>query len=168
MKRNLALFLLLALAIAGCKKSDDDTTYNPSKDGIVGKWYSSRTNIAPGLANYCDSIYAEFKSDFTYTVKSYKTGSLTTMTGTFSQVKPTTGTIWAITVNQSTPTTLTSTGIFEIDATTTPFSMKYEVIQVQPVITGFSAPTVEGGFGSTKYNNVALAYYIQKYKRTDL
>jgi hypothetical protein len=34
--------------------------------------------------------------------------------------------------------------------------MTYEVIQVEPPIQGFTPPTVEGGFGSTKYNGVPL------------
>jgi hypothetical protein len=41
--------------------------------------------------------------------------------------------------------------------------MWYEVIQTNPAITGFTAPTAALGFGSTKYNTVSLgATWIQK------
>lgn len=149
MKKSLVLMMLFALAFASCEKSSDDTTYNPAKDGIVGQWYSSKTNVAPILTSLVDSIYAKFNADQTYLVESFKSGSKTTMTGTFTQVKPTTGNIWEISLNQSTPTTLTSEGIFEINITNDPYTMKYEVAQTSPVITGVTKPTVAGGFGST-------------------
>lgn len=166
MKKSLLYLLVMATVIVSCSKSDDDDDNNdPAKIGLVGEWYSAGTDIAPLLAYLqIDSIYAKFNSDNTYLVESFVDGAKTTMTGTFVQTKQTTGTIWAITLNQSTPNTLTSVGIFEVNTTTSPFSMQYEVAQTEPVITGVTPPTVAAGFGSTS-GGAYGQMNIQKYKK---
>jgi len=167
MKKYIFILVLAVVALASCEKSEDDTTYDPTKDGIVGEWYSSKTDIAPLLAGLgIDSIYANFKADYTYVVESFTKGAKTTLTGTYSQVKPTTGTIWEITVNQGSPTTLTSKGIFGVTGTGATATMQYEVAQTEPVITGVTAPTVAGGFGSTSGGAFGVLN-VQKYKRIE-
>lgn len=125
-------------------------TANLKDTGIIGKWYSSGTNVAPLLSAIgIDSIYTEFKANNTYIVESFTADlSKTTLTGTFTQTRSGTGNIWNITVNQSTPNALTSVGIFEITSGTTT-TMKYEVAQTEPNIPNVTPPTATGGFGST-------------------
>ena len=72
-----------------------------------------------------------------------------------------TGGIWNITVNQSSPSVLTSVGIFKVDGD----NMQYEVAQTEPNI-GAIPPTAAGGFGST--NGGALGTQnVQKYVRVN-
>jgi len=150
MKKVILFGMLLTLVISSCKKSEDDgPSTDPQVIGIVGEWYSSGTNVAPLLVTFgVDSLYAKFNLDNTYLVESFSSGAKTTLTGTYTQEKSGTGNIWNITVNQTSPTALTSEGIFEISTATNPYTMKYEVVQTQPA-TGFAAPTAAAGFGST-------------------
>lgn len=126
-------------------------TVNLKETGIIGRWYSSKTNVAVLLRTYfsIDSLYANFKLDNTYIVESFTVaGSKTTMTGTYIQTKSAVTGIWDITVNQTTPSTLTSKGIFQLFPGTN-VTMKYEIAQTDPVAAGVTPPTAAGGFGST-------------------
>lgn len=168
MKKVMIFGLLLAVVFTGCKKSDeDDDNDKPKKVGIMGEWYSSGTNVAP-LLIYAgiDSIYAEFNLDNTYLVESFSDGSKTTLTGTFTQAKSETGSIWTIILNQNTPNSLTSEGIFEITDGTLK-TMQYEVAQTEPPISGVTKPTPAGGFGSTSdgaYGVMNVQNYIEYVK----
>lgn len=125
-------------------------TDNLNELGIVGKWNSAGANLAL-LLSYAgiDSIYAEFKGDNTYLVESFTAdGAKTTLTGTYTQSHSSVTGIWDITVNQASPTALTSVGIFAMSPTD-PITMKYEVAQTDPVIVGVTPPTAAAGFGST-------------------
>ena len=115
--------------------------------GVQGKWQSSGTNVAPLLVNLfaTDSIYAEFNTDNTYLVEQYDTsGAKLILEGTYTQKESGVGNIWEIEVNQSSPASLTSVGIFEITDNT----MKYEIVQTEPDISAVP-PTAAAGFGST-------------------
>ncbi len=163
------LFLVLALvAFASCEKNEEEEeVYDPQKVGVVGEWYSSGENVAALLVYIgVDSIYAKFNTDNTYLVESFADGAKTTMTGTYVQTKPATGTIWTIELNQNSPTTLTSEGIFQIDAAVSPATMNYEVAQTEPAITGVTPPTGAGGFGSTSAGAYGVMN-VQKYKKID-
>lgn len=162
MRRYIAC-ALIALSVVGCG-GDDEGTGPAAQHELVGTWLSTGTNVAPGLktpAFRVKQIVATFNANNTYTVVSTDSSNANiTYTGTWSAPTGTNGAIRAITLNQSTPTALTSTGIFQVTGTT----MKYEVIQTTPAIQGFTAPTVTGGFGSTAYNGVALgALWTQGY-----
>ena len=113
--------------------------------GLQGKWNSYP--VAPILTSFADSIVAECKTNSTYLVKSYKDGLATDLVGTYVQTASGVGNIWTITVNQTSPSTLTSEGIFEVSADRK--SMKYEVAQTTPPIAGVTPPTAVGGLGST-------------------
>ena len=168
MKKLLAIALMFSMALVSCSKSDDENNEDPQKVGIVGEWYSSKTNVAPLLLSLgIDSIYAKFNADNTYVVESFSNGAKTTLTGTYVQEKSGVGNIWNITVNQNSPTALTSKGIVEIDATAKPYTMKYEIAQTEPAITGVTPPTAAAGFGSTSggafgQTNVQKYIKIQK------
>jgi len=155
-------FICLALAIAGCGKEEnkgtcsdgiknqDETgidcggTCGECREGVQGTWHSYP--VAPILAAYADSINATFNTNFTYTVEQYKSGNKITLTGTYTQSKSNVGNIWNITVNQTAPTAITATGIFEVSADNK--TMKYEIVQTEPAL-GVAPATPEGGFGST-------------------
>lgn len=135
---------------------------------IIGKWVSTGENLAPlllALFPY-DSIYATFYTNNTYSVVSVDTGGVPyELKGTYTISKSNVGNIYNITLNQTTPTSLTSVGIYAIDINQTPHFMQYEVVQTEPNI-GAIPPTPEGGFGST--NGGALGTInIQKYIRLE-
>lgn len=113
--------------------------------GAHGKWKSYP--VAPILATFTDSIIAEFHTNSTYTVQQWKDGVKVDLSGTYTQTESNNGEIWNIQLNQSSPSTLTAQGIFEVSADGN--TMKYEVAQTDPAVAGVTAPTAEGGFGST-------------------
>ncbi len=135
---------------------------------IIGKWLSTGANLAPllvALAGY-DSIYANFYINNTYDVRAVDTaGTAYSLTGTYTIGKSNVGNIYNITLNQSTPTTLTSIGIFEIAVNQTPHLMTYEVAQTEPNI-GATPPTPEAGFGSTS-GGAFGTLNVQKYIRLE-
>lgn len=144
----------------------ESKTATLKETGIIGKWYSSGANVAPILISLgIDSVYADFKTDGSYLVESFSDGAKTTLTGNFQQTKSTVGNIWEITVIQNQPTALTSMGIFEVFAGN-PLTMKYEIAQTEPAITGVTPPTPAGGFGSTSsgaFGILNIQTYIRIY-----
>lgn len=115
--------------------------------GVHGNWESSGANIAPILAPFASKIVATFNTDGTYSVvQTDLDGAEITLAGTFVQTESAFDGIWDITLNQSSPSQLTAQGIFTIDAAGL---LKYEVAQIDPAISGVTAPTAEGGLGST-------------------
>lgn len=148
------LIAAVAFAFTACEESEEIDVYNPTTDGLIGEWQSSGANVAALLKVYfkVDSIYANFKDNNTYLVESFSAGAKTTYAGVFTQTKSTTGAIWTIKLEQSTPTAVTSEGIFEIttvkSTTVDNYTMKYEVVQTTPSI-GATPPTPAAGFGSS-------------------
>lgn len=163
MKKLFFILISVALVFSACKKSEEVEVYNPSTDGVVGTWISKGANVSVLLKTYfaIDSITANFKADNTYLVQSYSAGAKTTYAGTYVQTKPTTGTVWTIVLNQSTPTSVKSEGIFEITGTDPNFTLKYEVAQTEPSI-GATPPTVAAGFGSTN-GGALLTWNVQTF-----
>ena len=150
MKKLIFILVALTIGFSSCDKSEEEDVYNPTTDGITGEWQSSGSNVAVLLSTYfkVDSIYARFEANNTYYVESYALDTKTIYSGTYAQAKSTTGSIWTIVLNQSTPTAVTSEGMFEITETGTVYSMKYEVVQTTPSISA-TPPTPAAGFGST-------------------
>jgi hypothetical protein len=170
------IFTTLAVALvcsagmfSSCSKSDEDNdeqewVYNPANDGLIGEWVSGGDNVAPLFIAYnlADSAYAKFNSNNTYYVETFLSGARTILEGNFVQVKSNVGNIWTITLNQTTPTALTSGGIFEVTKTGNTYLMKYEIVQIEPPLG--TAPTPEGGFGSSS-GGVFGEGFVQKYIR---
>lgn len=150
MKKVMLILFAFSIALASCKKSEEEDVYKPEENGIVGEWQSSGDNVAVLLSTYfqVDSIYANFNENNTYVVESFAAGVKVTYTGIYTQTKPATGTIWDIKLEQNAPTAVTSEGIFEIAKSGDGYIMKYEVAQTAPAI-GAVPPTAAGGFGST-------------------
>jgi hypothetical protein len=151
------MFTIFAVALvcsagmlSSCGSSDEDKTYDPATDGLVGTWVSEGTNVASFLVQYFNivRIDAKFNGNNTYLVESYDNLQVkTTYTGTYVQTKSNVGTIWNIRLNQGSPTAVTSDGIFQITQTGNQFTMKYEVVQTEPP--AGVAPTAAAGFGSS-------------------
>ncbi|HAF27957.1 MAG TPA: hypothetical protein DCG75_02820 [Bacteroidales bacterium] len=148
------------------------TSANIAEDlGIIGNWYSAGVNVAPLLVAYMsvDSIYAEFKDDYSYLVEQYNIGNTSgtpdiNYTGTFVIEKSTIDEIWTIVLNQVTPSEGISEGIYEIK--TSPEVLWYEVA----LTTGTQnvPPTPEGGFGSTNGGTLVINdvnWNLQKFIR---
>lgn len=135
----------------------------PCEVGIQGSWWSKGADVAPLLVNLfaIDSIYAEFRTNLSYEVVTYSGGVASTLTGVYTQSDSGTNGIWDITVNQSSPAALTSTGIFKVEGD----SMQYEVVQTEPSI-GAVPPTAAGGFGSTNGGGLGMLN-VQKYVRAN-
>jgi hypothetical protein len=175
MKKLLFLsFFLLALVFTSCKKDDTTTTAPPATDPFVTTWVSTGANVPYGLrvAPFkVVQIVATFNTNKSYTVvQTDSSNTQTTFTGTYTATASaftdtasasfTKGaTIYNIVANQSTPSAVISTGIYAISGT----NMTYEIIQTSPAITGVSAPTAAGGFGSTTIAGNKYSIYVQKY-----
>lgn len=163
-----AKFLVMAMAAAmftiGCSSDDDNgggPTPTPDYDEIVGKWVSPTP--APIFGGLISSIDVEFRNNQTYTVLSHNSdGSTTTLEGTYVTTDGSNG-IRTIHLEQNSPTSLVSEGIYKINAENT--SMQYEVVQTEPDL-GFAAPTPAGGFGSTA-GGAFGDMNIQIYNRVD-
>jgi hypothetical protein len=160
-KKFFVMALALTLGFTSCEDEENtDDTPGVTLVGIQGTWQSSGTDVAPLLVNLfqTDSIYAEFNTNNTYLVEQYSNGAALTLEGTYTQQEDANG-IWNITVNQTTPATLVSEGIFQVNGN----SMQYEIVQTSPDI-GATPPTAAEGFGST--NGGALGVLnVQVYKR---
>lgn len=161
----LTLFASMTFLYVGCDSSDDNgTTPTPAQDPIVGTWISEGADVAPGLVLTLKTvrIVATFNANNTYNVVATDSaGAQVTYSGTYSVTENSGTTIRSIVLNQSVPTSVTSTGIYEVDANG---FLKYEVIQTTPEIAGFTPPTAAEGFGSTKFNGVPLGLtWIQNF-----
>lgn len=162
MKSYLVIFALsISLILVSCKKEEETTGPETQKDAIVGTWVSEGNNVALGLRVVLKTkkIVATFNENKTYTVVSTDSNNVSvTYTGTYQSAGVADTLIHDITLNQQTPTSLTSQGIYQVKGNV----MTYEVIQVNPPLQGFTPPTVQEGFGSTKYNGVKLGtYWVQ-------
>lgn len=169
MKKVYLLSILLSgLFFAACDSEEVDKDKEEELVGIQGEWQSSGSNVAVLLASFfnTDSIYANFKKDFTYVVEQYDTdGAKLTLSGTYTQEESEVDGIWIIEVNQSAPAALISEGIFQITTSGGEETMKYEIVQTNPDISAVP-PTPEAGFGST--NGGALGTInIQTYLRIE-
>ncbi|MCA0388082.1 MAG: hypothetical protein LCH52_06255 [Bacteroidetes bacterium] len=166
MKKLFSLSILfLAIVLTGCNKDENPVVPpTPTVDPLVGTWVSEGTDVAPGLVSVSKTkrVVATFNTNKTYKVVSTDSSNVqVTFEGTWTYTDNTGSTIKTITLSQTVPTSLTSTGIFEVS---TSGNLTYEVIQTNPAITGFTAPTAAEGFGSTKYNGIKLgATWTQKY-----
>ena len=141
------------------------------EDPIVGIWTSEGVgNVAPllyGAPFNVRKIVATFKADGSYlVVQTDSNNTSLTLTGTYVA---TTGTapapndkIRLVTVTQGSPSALTAEGIYEVTVGATEISMKYEIVQTEPPLSGVTKPTPEGGFGSTAGGLFGVAN-IQKY-----
>jgi hypothetical protein len=164
MKKLFALALIFSAItfFAGCNSDDNTVTPPATPDVIVNTWLSEGAGVAPGLVLTLKTvkITATFNSNNTYSVVAKDSaGAEVTYSGTYSVSSNTGTTIRSITLNQSSPTSITSTGIYEVNAKGL---LRYEVIQTTPAINGFTAPVAAEGFGSTKYLGTPLgATWVQ-------
>jgi hypothetical protein len=129
--------------------------------GLEGNWWSRGTDVAPLLVTLfaIDSIYAEFRPNLTYTIIPYSGGVPSTLAGVYIQSESGVGAIWNVTLNQNSPSALTSVGIFQVTGN----NMTYEVIQTD---VGAIPPTAAAGFGSTSGGSLGMLN-VQKYLRAN-
>lgn len=167
MKKYLLLIAAFSLAFAGiaCDSSSTDAN-DDEEDPLFGIWVSEGENVAPGLAGPPFNnvrIEADFNDDNTYLVEAEDAeGSIVIFSGTYQTTEPNSNGIRGITLNQSVPAALVSSGIFRIEGNT----MQYEVIQEG--LTGVEPPTVAGGFGSTTVGGDQTGpFWIQTYVLVD-
>lgn len=136
---------------------------------LVGTWRAEGLDVSPGLYNNpafpTRRVDATFNADQTYTVSATNdAGVSVTFAGTWQLTGDVNARVRGLRLNQSTPSALVSTGIYAVAAGGA--TMQYEVIQTDPAIAGFTAPTVTAGFGSTAFNGTPLGTtWIQNYTR---
>ncbi len=136
---------------------------------LVGTWRAEGLDVSPGLYNNTAfptrRVDATFRADNTYSVVATNdAGVSVTFAGTWQLTGDVNARVRALRLNQSTPSALVSTGIYAVAAGGA--TMQYEVIQTEPAIAGFTAPTVAAGFGSTAFNGTPLGIvWIQNYTR---
>ncbi|TVQ12844.1 MAG: hypothetical protein EA361_10410 [Bacteroidetes bacterium] len=166
---SLALMLMAAamLSFTACGKDDDEDPIveDPIPEGLIGNWVSEGENVAPLLVQFnIAKIIALFDENGTYLVESYDPdGVKTELVGTYVMEESAVADIWNITLSQSSPTSLTSEGIFQIIEAENGREMKYEVVQTDPSL-GFAPPTAAAGFGSTGggvFGQTNVQYYIE-------
>ncbi len=166
---SLALMLMAAamLSFTSCDKEEDDDPIDeePTPEGLVGNWISEGENVAPLLIDFnIAKIIADFDENGTYVVESYDPDDvMTELVGTYVMEESEVEDIWNITLSQSSPTSLTSEGIFQIIETDNGREMRYEVVQTDPSL-GFAPPTAEEGFGSTGGGDLGetnVQYYVE-------
>lgn len=135
---------------------------NPATEPLIGNWLSDGNNVAFGLkyVSKTKKITATFTGNTYKVVSTDSSGATVNYEGTYT-TKTVTGTsVRTITLNQTLPTTAVADGIYQVTASGL---LNYEVIQVNPALPGYTAPTVTDGFGSTKYNGNFQAIWIQKF-----
>jgi hypothetical protein len=182
MRRILSLLIVGAMitVISACSDSNDSgTNPPPPQDAIVGTWLAEGfttvgtaqvPNVSPllfGAPFNTRRIRATFNANGTYTVVTTDSaGTNATLTGTWTTSAADTAgiTIRNITVNQTSPSTVTSRGIYQVTTDGGVIRMLYEIAQVEPPLQGVTPPTPRGGFGSTRSAGVALGLLnIQRY-----
>ena len=88
--------------------------------GITGEWLSAGDDVAPLLAAFFDSIYAEFFDNSTYSIRAVDpTGASIIFAGTYTTAASGVGNIFTIVANQTAPSVVTSEGMYEIYTTNT-------------------------------------------------
>lgn len=146
---------------------NQDATVNFTAVGLYGTWVSEGANVAPLLVSLFKTvkITATFNANGSYTVvQEDSSGAEITLSGTFTMTKSSVDNIFTITADQSSPAALTSSGIFEVYSDTTPFTMKYEIVQTTPAI-GATPPTPADGFGSTNggaFGTINIQTYVRQ------
>ena len=146
---------------SGAKSSFSSVASVSTPSPLSGTWEAYDVSATLAGAGF-SSITAIFGSSSYQVTASQTDGTPYEFTGSYIVSEPNTAGIYAITLQQSTPSTATSEGILQVFVAS-PDSMWYEVIQTDPGL-GVTAPTQEGGFGSSAgglYGNV----FVQKYHR---
>jgi hypothetical protein len=141
-------------------------------DPIVGAWKAEGLDVSPLLyaAPFkIRKIVATFNSNGSYTVvQTDSAGTSLTLTGTYvaaaGGAAAPNNYIRTITASQATPSSVTAEGIYEVGISGSAVTMKYEVVQTAPPLTGVTKPTAAGGFGSSS-GGAFGQMLVQKYTR---
>jgi hypothetical protein len=172
-----ATFLLTAtlaaaiagMAFAGCGNAVDNGMGGTMQSALQGHiWVSEGADVAPLLAGAPFNnvkITATFNADGSYDVLGIdKDNKMVPYQGSYTTVPSAVTGIITIKLMQSLPQSAVAEGMYQIDTTSTPPRMQYEVVQTQPT-NGLQPPTADKGFGSTIYNGKPISTLVQKYSR---
>ena len=140
---------------------DDDDDVQPAT--LAGNWLSEGSDVAPLLVELTNavSITATFTDD-TFTVWTTDgDGQEVNQTGVYTAEPSGVGDIYNIILEQTTPQSITVSGIYEIDNSVSPAIMRYEVVQTSPSV-GAQEPTADLGFGGTSYGDDLTQIFVRQ------
>ncbi len=177
-KRMPAWVLLVALAVSwtGCGGGDETSPTptpepweppTPTPAPVANSWVSEGDDVARKLADppyrYV-RIVATFQADQSYTMAATDAeGEVFESSGDYVTKESTVPGIYRIMLFESYPNEIAYEGMYQIDTSTTPNVMQYEVVQVEPYA-GLEPPDEQEGFGST--NGGAYGDdFVQIYRR---
>ena len=145
----------------GTMGDDDDDDAQPVT--LAGNWLSEGEDVAPLLVELTNavSITATFTED-TFTVWTTDgDGQEVNQTGVYTAEASGVGEIYNIILEQTTPQSITVTGIYEIDNSVSPAIMRYEVVQTSPSV-GAEEPTADKGFGGTNLGDDLTQIFVRQ------
>jgi hypothetical protein len=136
----------LALDSGAIADTSADTGGGASAELTAGLWVSEGEDLSALLAFLkVVRVEASFQGSGSYSVVSTDDrGDQVTYAGTYAVDRSTVP--HGILMTQTAPGAATAEGIWQITDST----LRYEVLQTSPPVAGCSAPTPEGGFGSTR------------------
>ena len=140
---------------------DDDDAAEPVT--LEGVWVSSGMDVAPLLVELTGAveITATFTPD-TFTVHTLDNqGQEVSQSGVYTAEPVGTDGLYAITLEQTTPQAITAEGIYQIDNTTNPPILRYEVVQTIPSV-GAEPPTPDKGFGGTNLGDDLTQIFVRQ------
>ncbi|MDX2128821.1 MAG: hypothetical protein SFU91_07275 [Chloroherpetonaceae bacterium] len=176
---GLLLLAVMIVSLGSCSSSTDADSNNTNQDPIVGTWVAEgfSTVGSVSVANVSPLLYAApfrtrriqavFNANGTYTVTTTDSaGTNATLTGTWSSTAADTAgiTIRNIVVNQTSPSSVTSTGIYQSNTSGSSTSLLYEIVQTTPPLVGVTPPTPRRGFGSSSNGAFGISL-IQRYQK---
>ena len=142
----------------------------PPSSALVGSWESAGADLAPLLSAppfNLTRLSATFADDGSFVVNGENADRLTfDLSGSF-EVTPAPGAlssaqgvIHEVTLTQTAPERAVSEGVWRVEGDT----LTYEVVRVEPPLSGQSPPTRVGGFGSST-NGMFGVDNVQTYRR---
>lgn len=133
-------------------------TCSPCLFGAQGVWYASGTDLSLILAGIedVDNALVDFQLSNNYTmVYNFEDGTQSIMLGTYQQTESSVADIWTLSMEQTSPDTLSFSGIVQLAETDT---LLYELIELDG---DNEAPTPSAGFGSSNGGDLGNSNIIR-------
>lgn len=130
---------------------------------IVGTWVSEGDNLAPFLVSeafQAKKVVATFDAVSYTAITTDVHGQEYTLTGVYEAAPTDFGNIHTITLEMTTPMAGSAQGIYEIDTSVNPPTMRYEILD--PALTDGEIPDPAKGFGQTSHGPAFVQVYVRQ------